>query len=174
MWVTQVASATDINNFLKLRAHEMAEPHFNELAQQVKRLVSHTKTVFEVIEKFGDKGATGEYGVLFQRLLPGEWHLPFIQHRELLDDSWDVETRKLISAARCARTSYTTIEDGKQPSGMRDESIGHGLIIADPLHASPLEHQAEAMADRFNGNRYANFAGFRQFRTTLDGEKGGD
>jgi hypothetical protein len=170
MWVTQVASATDIENFLKLRAHEMAEPHFQELARSVKGAVETAKGILGHLE---DRGNFLSFSGKYQILLPGEWHLPFITQddRKFVTASEVDSGMKRISAARCARTSYTLIEDGKQPSPEKDYAIGQALVGYDPIHASPLEHQAQAMS---TSDRWANFRGFKQFRFDIPNENGGD
>jgi hypothetical protein len=164
LWVTQVVSATDLQNFIKLRTHEAAEPHFQELANQVSQIVGEIAAGLSYLHKYG-----GCFEHL-QILKPGEWYLPFITDEEHENGSWDTDTKKLVSAARCARTSYTLIGDGKKPSGAQDESLGYKLVSADPIHASPLEHQAEAR----RGGRFNNFRGWKQYRFEIAGERGGD
>lgn len=44
-----------------------------------------------------------------------------------------------------ARTSYTVIGDEKEVSYDKLIQIHDGLIIQDPLHASPMEHCARVM-----------------------------
>jgi hypothetical protein len=171
MWVQQIASTTDINNFLKLRTHKDAEPHFQELAKQIEELVMETHDDFAYLVTAGKTRYTSHDSKV-QILKPGEWHLPLVNTSDVMVIS--LEHKKLVSAARCARTSYTLIEDGKMPLVSKDIELGTKLVSADPIHASPLEHQAVAMRADSKKNRWGNFRGWKQFRYDIPGERGGD
>jgi len=76
-----------------------------------------------------------------------EWHLPYIQNDELSDvlntkDNPDFSNLSKISAARCARVSYLT-HDGKRNVD-KDLELYNRLVGQTPLHASALEHVAQA------------------------------
>lgn len=79
-------------------------------------------------------------------------------------------------------TSYLT-HDGKQTTVEEDFALHERLLAAQPLHASPAEHQATPL--KSNGayivneeTRYAyvaehtsgNLVGWQQYRKTLEGE----
>lgn len=84
-------------------------------------------------------------------------HIPFVD-----DDIGEDESFKL-STARCARVSYT-LRDGSIDKE-KDIALHDALVIAEPLHASPAEHQAVAMRDdRFN----RNFRGWSMYRNKLE------
>lgn len=124
--MTMVCTATEWANFFTLRHHHMAQPEFRVLAELMAPVFRQS------VPKL---------------LLPGQWHLPFI--------TWDDEVQGLdlltlikCSAARCARTSYLT-HDGKSPViaddlGLYDRLVTRQLLDTDPdpVHASPVEHQA--------------------------------
>jgi thymidylate synthase ThyX len=169
LWTVQIASATDLKNFIKLRTHVAAEPHFRVLAEQVEKWVDVADAMFSYLT---DTRLSSTANNRFQILQPSEWHVPLIQETEWVSE----QEAKLISAARCARTSYTLIEDGNKPTLEKDIELGQKLVAADPIHASPLEHQARAMrpTDYPGTNRWGNFRGFRQFRYEIPGEAGGD
>jgi thymidylate synthase ThyX len=69
------------------------------------------------------------------------------------------------SAARCARVSYLTHE-GKEPTYDQDMALFERLAHANPMHSSPMEHQAIAIKGWCR-----NFKGWRQFRAALEDKK---
>jgi hypothetical protein len=104
-----------------------------------------------------------------------------------------IEELKKISAARCARVSYYLPENGQRSDIQRDIELYDRLVVRgvkefatgflggpktdvqvvdkDPIHASPVEHQATPMTtSTYSGN----FKGFMQHRKELQGEDGGD
>jgi hypothetical protein len=126
MWIDVLTTSTSWANFLHLRDHKDAEPHFRDLAQMVK----------EAIEK-----------AEFQTLEPGEWHRPYIEDQDLIavgqqnishEERCEMFTK--LSVARCARISYAPF-DGD--ASLKKELERYDLLVgSDPLHASPAEHQA--------------------------------
>ena len=92
------------------------------------------------------------------RSVDGEWHTPLLQEDEA---ALDVEIRKQISAARCARVSYLTHE------GVRE--IAKDLELYERLksdrHLSPFEHVATPSDDR---GFHANFRGWIQMRSEVE------
>jgi hypothetical protein len=139
--INVVVTATEWENFFKLRDHEDAQPEIRALAQAMKAAM---------------KAAT------VQALSPGEWHIPFITSQ----DQIDVPERdlRLVSAARAARTSYLA-HDGRKPVLKEDLALARKLLSAVPMHASPFEHQAMAMKDY---RYWANFRSWRQQRWDLE------
>lgn len=147
--INVLVTATEWENFFHQRLHPDAQPEMQELARVMKIAMTHATTF--LIE-------------------PGEWHLPFINHV----DYEAIEDDRLlcqVSAARCARLSYMTF-DGKRSTVEEDVKLFAKLVGSDPVHASPLEHQAQAM-DKIDhndeGRDYfeSNFRDFRQFRKLL-------
>ena len=69
-------------------------------------------------------------------LKPGEWHLPYILEEER---SLDVELLKRLSTARSARLTIKPF-DG-DASHEAELSRYERLMISQPVHASPAEHQ---------------------------------
>lgn len=116
-YVTIIFTTTDLHNFLALRNHPDAQPEFKRAA--------------ELIEKAASQSTP-------KLLKVGEWHLPLIDEHER--KTMDVEQLRLISAARCASTSYTTV-DGKKIGIDAARRIADKLIKSNPIHASPFEHQ---------------------------------
>jgi hypothetical protein len=146
--ITVVCSATDFANFFALRCHKDAQPEIQKLA--------------DMMYEWYDKSEPKE-------LREGEWHLPFVdeleiamEHIEPRQGPWGIPIKK--SVARCARVSYLT-HDGNKPLLKDDLNLYNRLVLAEPIHASPSEHQAMAVSDpEF---RSGNFRGWKQYRKTL-------
>ena len=121
MWTLMVVSATEWDNFFELRDHGDAEPHMQILAK--------------AIRKTRDEATV-------QILHPGAWHTPFITDEERYAAGGNIRALKRLSVARCASTSYKTV-DGFDMTQERADDIYHKLF-GPPLHASPFEHVAQA------------------------------
>ena len=78
---------------------------------------------------------------------------------------WSVQDLLKASSARCARVSYLT-HDFKSPSLDKDADLFDKLVGSDPMHASPIEHQATYAVDKSMIS--GNFKGFHQFRQMYD------
>ena len=98
-------------------------------------------------------------------LKPGQWHLPFVEVGD--------EATISLSVARCASTSYKTV-DGFDMTPERAVALHDKLVAAQPMHASPCEHQATPDTWLWGGwqesQEHGNFVGWRQYRKTLAGE----
>lgn len=99
----------------------------------------------------------------------GEWHLPYISdHERQLYHSPELVK---ASTARCARTSFMN-HDGTTPVLAKDLDLHDKLVIQDPLHASPSEHQATPngyLRTLFPGWTRSNFSsGWAQYRKFLE------
>lgn len=120
MWHTVIVTATEWSNFFALRNNDMAQPEIHKIAHMMHELydASEPKLVRE-----------------------GEWHLPLIQPHELRLRKWarNPETVKKVSAARCARVSYLTHDNGRR-NYRADLALYERL--AGSGHMSPLEHVA--------------------------------
>ena len=129
--IKTVISGTEWANFFWLRYHESADPTFAELARcMYEALMASTP----------------------QRLLPGEWHLPYIitKRNEYGDvEYWLDELTQLseedaliASASRCAAVSFRNIDYGMEKCR---EVFERQLVGGDRKHGSALEHQAKVM-----------------------------
>jgi len=179
-----VCSSTEWSNFLALRDHKDAEPHFQLLAKEVRKCLENDPV---------------------QDLKPGKWHLPFITESDWDEaaafarhtnyiypntenslTSREVALQLLIekSVACCASTSYKTVE-GFDMDQEKAHAIYTKLVKSDLMHASPLEHVCQtddwfdhntkdgilrAWSGWGNPNQHGNFVGFRQYRKMLPGE----
>ena len=132
-WMTMktVISGTEWNNFFHLRNHADAQPEIKALAEAM--TVAYTTH-------------------LPVPLKPGQWHLPYITIAEYvptgelqyLNNNFDpisLEEAKIISASCCAQVSYRKNDD----SFDKAKKIYDQLILSEPVHASPIEHQATPM-----------------------------
>lgn len=162
--ITVVVTATEWSNFFELRDHPDAEPHIQMLARAMKAALAESTP---------------------QRLVPGEWHLPFVRpgDAELAEKYLREKVYRRVSqreikdalvkasVARCARTSYDN-HDGSTPNIERDIELHDRLIVAIPRHASPAEHQGTpdgvgtwAGKQRYlHPHTHANFRGWQQYR----------
>lgn len=152
--ITVIVSATQLSNFFALRNHGDAQPEIQQLARDWKSAIDSSLPVER------------------------QWHIPYIQDSE---QDLDLDLKKKMGVARCARVSYLT-HDGTR-------SIEKDLILYDRLltgsghgHWSPFEHVAEATdmtEERYNFAtkefeikpiQCGNFQGWIQYRKTCLGE----
>lgn len=128
MHVTVVATSKyqgGWTNFLHQRDHKAADPAMELLAKAVRGALDEAQT---------------------QTLKPGEWHTPFVtrgEHNGRPLAMFRGDARITLSVARCASTSYKTVE-GFEMSLDRASTIFSKLQEDEVLHASPFEHQAMA------------------------------
>lgn len=164
--ITVVVTSSSYANLFGQRLHEHADPTFQELAA----------AMWEAY-----KASTPKV------LAAGMWHLPYIQQFEWDNIGTDLDQDKMmelvkISVARCARTSYKTM-NGKTSTLEEDLILYDKLVGSQPLHASPAEHQATPDTCKVfieNGKLKKVFdmpelsgnlgPGWIQYRKTLDGE----
>jgi hypothetical protein len=123
-----IISGTEWANFFWLRTHQDAQPEFQRLALSAKAAMDISAPL---------------------ALKPGQWHLPYIK-TELdsfghitysTDIKLDLEDAKIISASCCAQVSYRKNDDSLDKA----KAIYARLVGTDPVHASPVEHQASPM-----------------------------
>lgn len=175
--ITVVVTATQWENFYALRDHPDADPTMQALAVAIVK--ARKDSAPHLIEH-------------------GGWHLPYIDDVDLDAASEHVfralgETDALtvgmaaertltlavkMSAARCDRVSYMT-HDGKRPT-VKDDLGLFARLVDNPMHASPLEHQAtpdsisigSLTQIRFwsNPQYHGNFVGWQQHRKFYLGE----
>jgi len=150
-----IATATEWENFIALRAHDQAEIHIQDAAYKVLDALNNSTP---------------------ELLQPGEWHIPFGDNisndriRDLfkgnVDDipfGWVHEQKVKIATARCARISYNNFE-GKDDY---EADIKLHDILKASGHMSPFEHLAFAKDGSFSSG---NFFGFTQYRKTIKEE----
>ncbi|WP_374335337.1 FAD-dependent thymidylate synthase [Methyloversatilis sp.] len=154
-FITVVVTATEWENFFRLRCHPDADPTIQQLATKMQLALSASKP-----ELIGE----------------GEWHLPFVRVEEKYDVSIAMSDLPKLSTARCARTSYNN-HDGSKPVIARDFELFDDLIEREPQHASPSEHQAmpdtrDSVGNWKHPELHGNLRGWIQFRKTIETFKG--
>lgn len=144
MWHTVILTATDWGNFFRQRCSPLAQPEIRAVAEAI-------QTAYDASTP--------------DRLMPGDWHLPYITSADIEEAAAQGFDIREVSAARCARVSYLTHH------GIRDLAedvlLYKRLTSADPPHMSPLEHVATP-CDEFEASG-ANFRGWSQLRTRVWG-----
>lgn len=133
MWMTTIISATEWANFFRLRVHPAAQPEFQHLALM---MLKHYVYV--------DPDGPNQIRRKPRPLDWGQWHLPFVcQQRFSKSDNRTQNDMLAMSVAHCARVSYT-----KHEASLTTEDawrIHDQLLNNRPMHASPFEHQAQAV-----------------------------
>ncbi len=114
--ITTLVTATEYENFFKLRAHSAAQPEIRELAYKMQDAMKESTP---------------------QNKVEGEWHIPF---GDKFIDGLSIEQKLKVATARAARVSYKTF-DG-EINYDKDYSL-HDQLLAEG-HYSPFEHCAQA------------------------------
>lgn len=146
-----VITSTEWSNFYDLRLHRDAQPEFRVLARAMR----------DAANACGPRTLSNDWRD------PSGWHLPYISIAERA--SYPVADLLKFSTARCARVSYLTHE-GREPVPTEDAKLYTRLVGSEPLHASPIEHQA-CGASR-PAQRSNNFRGFIQHREVFSSSPG--
>lgn len=156
-YIDVLVSATSYNNWYALRDHPDAQPEIRELAQLMKEAEDASEP---------------------RKLCSGEWHLPYITADDRRYTNNDLNLLRKISVARCARVSYKAFDGTVAPIG-KDLELFDSLLVSQPLHASPAEHQATPdiyTKGTFDAGcwvdpqLHGNFTGWCQFRKMLANE----
>lgn len=155
-FITVVVTATEWDNFFKLRMHPDAQPEIQELARCMKKAMT-------VSEPY--------------RLEPGQYHTPYVGNGYSLPEGDfsiipSLEDNIKCSVARCARVSYLN-HDKSEPAAEKDKVLHDDLLSAG--HMSPFEHVAtpmrvcEGVTHTDNDDYYwsGNFREWAQYRQLL-------
>ena len=148
--VTGVITATEWENFFKLRISEFAQPEMRLLAEKIKKAIDESTP---------------------KVLKENDVHLPYIDDEER--KTLTKEECLMVSVARCCRTSYNNML-GKKSNPQEDIALFERATSR--CHWSPCEHQAFVpkvgritKEKQFDLQR--NYRGFYQLRAFLDTEK---
>lgn len=130
--VKVVMTATELNNFYWLRDHPAADPTIEALAQEIKK--AHKASTPVVLE-------------------PGDWHVPYFGGEGigywLKDCGIPLETALTVSASCCAQVSYRKLDDSIEKAEAVVARLNlNGEEPDQPVHASPLEHQATPIMEK--------------------------
>lgn len=134
--INVVVTATEWDNFFKLRLHADAQPEIQELAKQMAAAINGSSPVQQ------------------------DWHLPYVTPMERMEPDLCFADLAKLSAARCARVSYMTHE-GKEPNYEKDMDLAEKLLLSE--HMSPFEHAAYHRL-MTKDDMHANFKGWKSFR----------
>lgn len=116
-----ICTATEWENFFKLRLHDDAQPEIQELARCMKQAI--------------DESIPNE-------LTYGEWHMPYVSERDPANVNLSYNLLQKLSVARCARVSYLN-HYNSNPDIEKDIALSDRLLAAE--HMSPFEHVATPM-----------------------------
>lgn len=168
-----LVTSTDWANFFALREHEAAQPEIQFLATQMRTALANSEPTL---------------------LGPGQWHMPYVENKIWGDGSQtfyykpenrdfmrgydiiDLEDAKKLSVARCARMTFKPF-DGSDD--LESEFARYDrLMVSQPVHASPAEHQFTPDTGRNRAGRWewdnpelhGNLRGAIQLRKTIPNE----
>lgn len=148
--ISVVVTATEWENFFQLRNHTDAQPEIHVLAKLMQAAMDASTPVLRLPE---------------HKDIAHGWHLPFVSDAERDAFSTDPQFLAQLSTARCARTSYLN-HDGTNPNVDKDLQLFLDLVGAEPLHASPTEHQGHPLQS--SAQRSKNLVGWSQFRERVE------
>lgn len=138
MFQKKVVTATEWDNFFRLRLAPDAQPEMQELAKCMKSAIDQVEPT-----------------VITGGLQGIKWHLPYINRAEFevnnFGEVFNLDTAIKCSAARCARVSYNN-HDNSSPSVEKDLALAELLLSSG--HLTPFEHQATPMVYEANYNLY--------------------
>lgn len=138
--ITCILSATEFDNFFRLRISDHAQPEIQDLAVKMFKAMGESTPESKKI---------------------GELHIPFLLEEE--SESLSEEHKIMVSVARCARVSYSVPGEAKPSDIVSDITLASKLI--NDKHLSPTEHMARACG---YDKQFANFRGWVQFRSVVE------
>lgn len=126
-----VLTATEFDNWFWLRDHEDAQPEIRELANVMKLALERSTPM---------------------PINVGEWHVPYVDrmlynlgepmvYMDGYGNKLTIEEARMVSASCCAQVSYRKSDDSLEKA----IAVFKRLIESEPVHASPVEHQATPM-----------------------------
>lgn len=165
-----------LNMFLDLRLKPSVEIHMRELAEKIRDATAATPELVEMLSKkkivhapYTEDCDRSSMNQLYNRnkavidsMMEGVLELNYIQF-----------TKMLVSAARCARISYTVFKDGDDKIiKSLDQDIALAVRLFKDRHSSPFEHQAKVIPANegtpLKGRNFTALSGFHQFRDIVE------
>jgi thymidylate synthase ThyX len=173
MWHTVICTATDYDNFFKLRDHEAAEIHIQELAKKMKEAMNEsTPKVLGIGEWHIPFANIISHGILEDEVIFKDpyWKKVWIKPNEV-NPEYEEYVNGLnlkIATAKCARVSYTTVGSEYKTEYRADIELYNKLLESG--HMSPFEHCAQVMSetDYYERPWSRNFKGFKQYREIVE------
>lgn len=140
-FITVIVTATEWDNFFKLRLHPDAQPEIQELARVM--LEAMDKAPLDAVDL-------------------AEWHLPYI---DMATWGESLGTAQMCSVARCARVSYLN-HDNTEPNIDADVALHNRL--KESGHMSPFEHVALPVDAEVSNRFYRNYRGWISYRMFVE------
>lgn len=140
-FITVIVTATEWDNFFKLRLHPDAQPEIQELARVMREAMD--KAPLDAVDL-------------------AEWHLPYI---DMATWGESLETAQMCSVARCARVSYLN-HDNTEPNIDADVALHNRL--KESGHMSPFEHVARPVDAEVSNRFYRNYRGWISYRVFVE------
>jgi thymidylate synthase ThyX len=173
--VTEVVTGTSWGNWYALRMAPDAMPEIRDLATKMHHLhTSHTPTLRTVDRSHDWTSVLHSASYQHDAAIIDAWHLPFVtdEERDVATMGTDLAIangypysytlRDLVymSIGRCARTSYLTWDNARDPKA--DIDLANRCILSN--HWSPTEHQAPPTVGTLESAWVGNFYGWHQCR----------
>lgn len=136
LYVTSIVTGTEWANFFKLRAHKDAQPEFQALA-------------FKMLSAYCESEPKETKA-----------HIPF---GDKMEPGLTEDERMLVACARCARISYDTHDNARDPK----EDLKLAVRLIESGHFSPFEHVAKSY---INNSFVGNLRGWMQYRKLISTE----
>ena len=147
-----VVTATEWDNWFWLRDHEDAQNEIHELARCMREAMTQSAPLW---------------------ITTGEWHVPYVDREFDADDDYHIhysvggqevslEEARMVSASCCAQVSYRKTDDSLEKAKM----VFDRLINSEPVHASPVEHQATPL--RASSTHFGDFGSWEEGVTHMD------
>ena len=134
--ITVICSGTEFQNFFEQRCHPNAQPEIRALADKMFEAYSGSKPKAKDI---------------------GQWHIPFIDSER--DKDLDPEMVLQVAVGRCARVSYLTHDNIRDPE--KDVELCDRLWNDKPKHLSPFEHVARVAPWKTKCDNFDEWASLR-------------
>lgn len=170
MWHTVIVTATEWENFFKLRCPQYEIDIDDKITFKSKKDVIkyYSDIDFTYFDWFANNTSQADIHIQAiaelmwdamnestpKQLQAGEWHIPFgdnitienlRSHKEEQLNEFNNLTKIKIATARCARISYETLGDNPKIDYEADIKLHN--ILSKSGHWSPFEHVAKAMDD---------------------------
>jgi len=151
VWMDVILSATEFDNFFELRIHPDAQPEIKKIAELMKRAMDASESMYLSNDE--------------------EWHVPFINrvrdpegnlryYHPQTGEELNINSARMLSASICAQISFRK----ENMSLEKAQDIFHRLITSEPIHASPIEHQAKVMSRHQRNLIHHNTLAYRNDR----------
>lgn len=165
MWVTNVTSATEWNNFFLQRVDkELALSGSWEHYREVNDRRENPFPAQYEIQKIAYLMVNAFKYSNPKLLKMGEWHLPYVKEEE--KELFSQEDLIMLSGGRCGKISF--LNHGETNTPETDIGIAKNRMVANK-HWSPVEHPATPLE---TADFCGNFRGWKQQRKFYAGESG--